>query len=79
MSDTETVNYRVWHAQRVKAPLADLQAIVGTDHVLVDADVRTAYERDWTGRYVGRALAVVRPADVEQVAAVLRWCSASPS
>ena len=77
MSDTETVNYRAWHAQRVNAPLADLHAIVGTDHVLVDADVRTAYERDWTGRYVGQALAVVRPADVEQVAAVLRWCSAN--
>jgi FAD/FMN-containing dehydrogenase len=61
----------------VSSLLADLHAIVGTDHVLVDADVRAAYERDWTGRYVGQALAVVRPADVEQVAAVLRWCSAN--
>jgi len=75
VSDTETVNYRAWHAQRVSAPLAALQAIVGTDHVLVDADLRAAYERDWTGRYIGAALAVVRPADVDQVAAVLRWCS----
>ncbi len=29
---------------------------------------------DWTGHWVGRTRAVVRPADTEQVAAVLRVC-----
>jgi FAD/FMN-containing dehydrogenase len=51
-----------------------LRAIVGDAHVLTDADLRAGYEVDWTGRWRGEALCVVRPADVEQVAAVLREC-----
>lgn len=50
--------------------LADL---VGTEHVLADAAMRKGYETDWTGRFHGDCEAVVRPADTEQVAAVLRW------
>ena len=57
--------------------LAPLRAIVGDTHVLVDDDVRAGYERDWTGRFVGRAAAVVRPASADEVAAVLAWCSAA--
>ena len=57
--------------------LAPLRAIVGDAHVLVDDDVRAGYEGDWTGRFVGRAAAVVRPASTDEVAAVLAWCSAS--
>jgi FAD/FMN-containing dehydrogenase len=53
-----------------------LRAIVGAEHVLVDVDLRASYETDWTGRYAGTALAVVRPADTAQVAAVLRVCAA---
>ena len=52
----------------------ELVAIVGSSHVLTaDAD-RAGYEQDWTGRFAGRAAAVVRPADVAQVAAVLDVC-----
>jgi FAD/FMN-containing dehydrogenase len=51
-----------------------LRAIVGDAHVLADADLRAGYEVDWTGRWRGEALCVVRPADAEQVAAVLRAC-----
>jgi FAD/FMN-containing dehydrogenase len=54
-----------------------LQAIVGADHVLVDDEVKASYETDWTGRFTGRASCVVRPASTEQVAAVLRLCSAA--
>ena len=36
--------------------------------------MRAPYETDWTRRFRGRARAVVRPADAEQVAAVLRAC-----
>ncbi|MGH9295923.1 MAG: FAD-binding oxidoreductase, partial [Acidimicrobiales bacterium] len=43
--------------------------------MLVDDDVRAPYERDWTGRFSGRCLAVVRPRDTGQVAAVLELCS----
>jgi FAD/FMN-containing dehydrogenase len=52
-----------------------LRAVVGDDHVLVDADLRASYETDWTGRFTGRAAAVVRPADAAEVAAVLRACA----
>jgi FAD/FMN-containing dehydrogenase len=54
--------------------MQDLTPIVGVEHVLVDDDVRAPYETDWTRRFSGRAAAVVRPADVEQVAGVLRAC-----
>src|SRR5215213_6196183 len=56
------------------AGMQDLTPIVGVEHVLVDDDVRAPYETDWTRRFSGRAAAVVRPADVEQVAGVLRAC-----
>jgi FAD/FMN-containing dehydrogenase len=52
----------------------ELVAIVGSSHVLTaDAD-RAGYEQDWTGRFAGRAAAVVRPADVAEVAGVLEVC-----
>ena len=54
--------------------ISALQAIVGERHVLVDADLRAGYETDWTGRWHGEALAVVRPADTSEVSAVLRAC-----
>ena len=49
--------------------------VVGARHVLTDPDVRAGYERDWTGRYEGRALAVLRPADTVQVSGVMALCS----
>jgi FAD/FMN-containing dehydrogenase len=52
-----------------------LRAAVGAAHVLTDADLRASYETDWTGRWRGEALAVVRPASAEEVAAVLRACA----
>jgi FAD/FMN-containing dehydrogenase len=58
-------------------PEAALAAIVGRDHVLTDPDVRAGYEVDWTGRFRGRARAVVRPADGDEVAAVVAWCAAN--
>jgi FAD/FMN-containing dehydrogenase len=54
----------------------ELAAVTGPEHVLTDPSVRASYETDWTGRFGGRARCVVRPADTEQVAAVLRACSA---
>ena len=64
---------------RGSAPDAALEAlidVVGTAHVLVDPDVRASYEVDWTGRYQGSSLAVVRPGDTPEVAEVLRACAA---
>jgi FAD/FMN-containing dehydrogenase len=56
--------------------LGQLADHVGADHVLVDPDLRASYERDWTGRWQGQCLAVVRPASTAQVSAVLRTCAA---
>jgi FAD/FMN-containing dehydrogenase len=54
---------------------SQLIGAVGAEHVLTDRDVLAGYESDRTGRYRGRARLVVRPADHDQVAAVLRLCA----
>lgn len=53
-----------------------LRTLVGAAQVL-QGDGLDAYEVDWRKRYRGRALAVVRPADVAEVAAVVRTCVAA--
>ena len=45
--------------------------------MLVDDDVRAPYEVDWTRRFQGTARCVVRPADTDEVAGVLRACAAA--
>lgn len=57
------------------ALIAELREIVGERHCLVDPDLRASYETDWTRRFHGVALAVVRPGSVEEVSAVLAACS----
>ncbi len=54
--------------------IEQLQRIVGTEAVLTGADT-TPYSEDWRGRYSGTALAVVFPADTEQVSQVVKWCA----
>jgi len=51
-----------------------LRAIVGAPNVLTDGDL-TAWEQDWRKRSRGKALAVVRPANAQQVADVVRACA----
>ncbi|HJV26990.1 MAG TPA: FAD-binding oxidoreductase [Aromatoleum sp.] len=50
---------------------------VGEPQVLTGADAMSPYLNDWRGRYRGNAVAVVRPADVDEVAAVVRTSVAS--
>ena len=58
-------------------PLLDtLRRIVGAAHVLADGDL-SAYEQDWRRRERGKALAVVRPGNTDEVAAVVRACAAA--
>jgi FAD/FMN-containing dehydrogenase len=45
--------------------------------VIVDADQRATHETDWTGRYTGTCVAVVRPGSTGEVAEVLRVCTAA--
>ncbi|RYX93836.1 MAG: FAD-binding oxidoreductase [Comamonadaceae bacterium] len=53
-----------------------LRAIVGDTHVLTGGDL-SAYEVDWRKRWYGKALAVARPANTQEVAAVVRACAAA--
>jgi len=61
---------------RYPALLSALRTIVGEAHVLTEGDL-TGYELDWRKRERGKALAVVRPASTEQVAAVVKACAAA--
>ena len=54
---------------------AGLREIVGAEHVLTDPDLTASYATDWTGRFRGEASFVVRPADGEEVAAVIGRCA----
>ncbi|WP_374457126.1 FAD-binding oxidoreductase [Nocardioides sp.] len=51
-----------------------LRDAVGDAHVLTSDEDLAAYVVDWTGVHAGQALAVVRPASTEEVAAVVAAC-----
>src|SRR5450830_30782 len=60
--------------------ISELIRIVGAAHVLTHEDPATdlsAWEQDWRRRSRGRALAVVRPANTAEVAAVVKACVAA--
>jgi len=59
----------------MSAALIDrLRSIVGPSNVLVDGDL-SAWEQDWRKRVRGKALAVVRPGNTDEVAALVRACA----
>jgi FAD/FMN-containing dehydrogenase len=58
------------------ALLDALCATVGTGQVLTEGDL-SAYELDWRRRWRGKALAVVRPGNTDEVAQVVRACAAA--
>jgi FAD/FMN-containing dehydrogenase len=60
----------------MNALLDSLRAIVGASHVLTEGDL-SAWEKDWRKRSQGKALAVVRPASTQEVAAVVKACAAA--
>ena len=51
-----------------------LRQTVGAPYVLTDGDL-TGWEQDWRKRTRGKALAVVRPANTNEVAAVVKACA----
>jgi len=55
--------------------LAACRAAIGAAHVLTDAADTAGYLTDQRGRYTGRALAVLRPADTAEVAALVQLCA----
>lgn len=56
--------------------LVSLAAIVGAAHLLVAKDDVEPYTHDWTEDFVAVPAAVARPRTVEEVSALLRFCSA---
>ena len=54
--------------------LGACRALLGDAHVISDEAGMAPYLRDWRGRFTGRALAVLRPADTEQVSATVKLC-----
>jgi FAD/FMN-containing dehydrogenase len=54
--------------------LDELRDAVGPEHVLTDPEILRGFAIDWTGRFRGTTHAVVRPGNVDEVAAVLRAC-----
>jgi FAD/FMN-containing dehydrogenase len=54
--------------------LTALREVVGRPHVLSEPDMVAGYVRDWTGRWAGRAAAVVRPGSVAEVQEVVKVC-----
>lgn len=55
------------------SPLAELEAFIGSEHVLTAADAIAPYCEDWRGRRHGLARAVVRPTNVQEVARIVDW------
>lgn len=57
--------------------LSDLADVVGQEHVLTDPALTESFTTDWTRRWGGLALAVVRPGSSAEVAGVLAACLAA--
>ncbi len=55
--------------------ISRLQGVVGSGHVVTGADDMAPYLKDWRGNYLGRAAAVVLPANTEEVAALVSLCA----
>ena len=55
--------------------LSHCRHIVGEPFVLVTAADMAPFLDDWRGRYTGKALAVLRPADTGQVAQLVKACA----
>ncbi len=54
--------------------LETLRGLVGSSNVLSGGDL-TAWELDWRKRLQGKAMAVVRPANTEEVSSVVKACA----
>ncbi|MFA7323540.1 MAG: FAD-binding oxidoreductase [Candidatus Nanopelagicales bacterium] len=57
--------------------LGRLRSVAGEAHVLDEAGMVAPFVIDWTRRFTGPCLAVVRPGSTHEVAEVLRACSAA--
>ncbi|MBB5391906.1 MULTISPECIES: FAD-binding oxidoreductase [unclassified Herbaspirillum] len=58
----------------MNAFLQACRAAIGTAHVLTEPHDTAGYLTDQRGRFTGRAVAVLRPADTAEVAAIVKLC-----
>ena len=56
--------------------LSQCRSLLGDAYVITDAADMAGYLTDWRRRFTGRAQAVLKPADTDQVAALVRICNA---
>ena len=56
--------------------LSQITAAIGAAHVLTGNDA-APYGKDWTGAYTSTPLAVLRPANTAEVAAILKIANAN--
>lgn len=57
--------------------LGQLEAMLGPKGFTRDADIMSPWLTDWRGRYRGMAAALLSPANVEEVEAIVRSCAAN--
>ncbi len=57
--------------------IEQLRSVVGDAAVLTEPSDMAGYLTDWRGNFTGRALAVVRPANTAEVAAVAKICAST--
>jgi FAD/FMN-containing dehydrogenase len=57
--------------------IEQLRSAVGTNAVLTEPSDMAGYLTDWRGNFTGRALAVVRPANTAEVAALVKICAST--
>jgi FAD/FMN-containing dehydrogenase len=55
--------------------LSRCQNVLGTPHVITEPADMKPYLTDWRGRYTGHALAVLRPANAQEVASIVTLCA----
>jgi FAD/FMN-containing dehydrogenase len=55
--------------------IEQLKAIVGIAAVITDPRDTAPYATDWRKRYIGKPLAVVKPASTQEAAAVMKLCA----
>jgi FAD/FMN-containing dehydrogenase len=61
----------------LSALAAAIRGQIGDEHVVDDPEIAASYETDWTGRFRGRAGLVARPANTEELAAVVTASAAA--
>ena len=55
--------------------IEELQSVVGGDHVITDSPLMEPHCTDWTRRFGGPAVCVVRPGSTSEVSSVMRICA----